>query len=72
MIGNEFISKNRVGGGVGLYLSNNFDFKVCDNVSGSGADVMGSLFIEIVRSNMKNVGVYRPQKRNVDAFVSKH
>ena len=36
---------------------------------------MESLFIEIVRSNTKNIAVeviYRPPNTNVDAFVSKH
>ena len=57
------------------YLSNNCDFKVRDDLSGSDADVMESLFIEIVRSNEKNIVVgviYRPPNTNVDAFVSKH
>ena len=78
MIGYEFIHKNRPdrsGGGVGLYLSNNCDFKVRDDLSGSDADVMESLFIEIVRSNEKNIVVgviYRPPNTNVDAFMSKH
>ena len=78
MIGYEFIHKNRPdrsGGGVGLHLSDNCDFKVRDDLSGSDADVMESLFIEIVRSNEKNIVVgviYRPPNTNVDVFVSKH
>ena len=43
MIGYEFIHKNRPdrsGGGVGLYLSNNYDFQVRDDLSGSDADVI--------------------------------
>ena len=46
-----------------------------DDLSGSDVDVMESLFIEIVRSNEKNIVVgviYRPPNTNVDAFVSKH
>ena len=49
MIGYKFIHKNRPdrsGGGVGLYLSNNFDFKMRDDMCGSDAGVMESLFIE--------------------------
>ena len=78
MIGYEFIHKNRSGrsgGGVRLYLSNNFNFKMHDDLCGSDADVMQSLFIEIVRSNGKNIVVgviYRPPNTNVDAFVSTH
>ena len=56
-------------------LSNNFNLKVQDDLSGIDEDVMESLFIEIVRSNTKNIAVeviYRPQNRNVDDFVAKH
>ena len=56
-------------------LSNNFDLKVQDDLTGIDEDVMESLFIEIVRSNTKNIAVeviYRPPNRNVDAFVAKH
>ena len=57
-------------------LPNNFDLKVQDDLSGIDEDVMmESLFIEIVRSNTKNIAVeviYRPPNTNVDAFVSKH
>ena len=56
-------------------LSNNFDLKVQDDLFGIDEDVMmESLFIEIVRSNTKNIAVeviYRPPNTNVDAFVSK-
>ena len=39
-------------------LSNNFDLKVQDDLSGIDEDVMmESLFIEIVRSNTKNIAV---------------
>ena len=59
IIGYEFIRKNRPdrsSGGVGLYLSNNLDFYFMrDDLSVSDADVMESLFIEIVRSNEKNI-----------------
>ena len=57
-------------------LSNNFDLKVRDDLSGIDEDIkMESLFIEIDRSNTKNIAVeviYRPPNRNVDAFVAKH
>ena len=78
MIAYEFIHKNRPdrsGGAVGLYLSNNFDFRVCDDLSGSDVDVIESLFIEIIRSNTKSIVVgviYRPLNKNVYAFVSKY
>ena len=78
MIAYEFIHKNRPdrsGGGVGLYLSNNFDFRVCDDLSGSDVDVMESLFIEINRSNTKSIVVrviYRLPNKNVYAFGSKY
>ena len=60
---------------VEVWDCNNCDFKVRDDLSGSDADVMESLFIEIVRSNEKNIVdgvIYRLPNTNVDAFVSKH
>ena len=57
-------------------LSNNFDLKVQDDLSGIDEDVMmESLFIEIDRSNTKNIAVeviYRPPNTNAESFVSKH
>ena len=74
--GFKFLHKhrlNRVGGGVGLYVSNDLEFKLREDLSISNVDIVESLFIEVTRPREKNVVVgivYRPPNQRVDDFVS--
>ena len=76
--GFNFIHKhrpNRTGGGVGLYISDNLDFKIRADLSFDDIDVAESLFIEISRPHGKNIiggVIYRPPNQRVGDFVSKH
>jgi hypothetical protein len=65
----------RVGGGVGLYLSNNFTVKSRDDLWFDDDELAESLFIEINKSPGKNtiVGViYRPPNQSVENFLTKY
>lgn len=76
--GYNFIHKhrsNRSGGGVGLYLSNELEFKIRGDLIIDEVETAESLFIEIVTSQGKNiiVGViYRPPNSNVSTFLIKY
>ena len=73
--GYDFVYKNRSsksGGGVGLYVSNNLNFKIRDDISGLNDGVMETLFIEIIRPHGKNIiigAIYRPPSQNVNDFI---
>ena len=48
--GYDFVFKNRSfksGGGVGLYVSNDLNFKICEDIRVPNEEVMEPLFIEI-------------------------
>lgn len=74
--GYEFIHKHRSsrpGGGVGLYLSNDLDYTTRVDVNID--EVAESLFVEINRSQGKNVIVgviYRPPNQNINEFINKY
>ena len=60
--------KDRTGGGVGLYLADNFDFK-CVDVT----ECAESLFVEISRPKEKNIVVgvvYKPPNQNLQDFMN--
>ena len=66
---------NRTGCRVGLYISDNLDFKIRADLSFGDIDVAESLFIEISRPHGKNIiggVIYRPPNQRVGDFVSKH
>ena len=73
--GYNFVYKNRSaksGGGVGLYVSDNLDFRIRTDIYAFEDEVMESLFIEIIRPHKRNVIVgiiYRPPNQNVNDFV---
>ena len=75
--GYTFISNHRAtksGGGTGLYLQDNLDYKICSDCNISDADVIESLFVEILVPRGKNiiVGViYRPPNHHLTDFLSK-
>ncbi|CAH3042846.1 unnamed protein product [Pocillopora meandrina] len=54
--GYNFVYKNRSvksGGGVGLYVSDNLDFRIRTDIYADEAEVMEALFIEIIRPHEK-------------------
>ena len=73
--GYDFVFKNRefkLGGGVGLYVSNDLNFKIREDIRVPNEEVMEPLFIEIIRPHGKNIIVgiiYRPPNQSVDVFV---
>ena len=73
--GFEFVCRNRqnrVGGGVGLYISNKFEFIIHEELNVTN-DVLESLFVELVNPNGKNIligVIYRPPRSNLDAFLT--
>jgi len=64
--GYKFLHKqlqNRTGGEVALYLSNDLEFKHCDDQSFSKTDIVETPFIKIIRPRENNIIVdieYRP------------
>ena len=74
MSGYKFIHNhrlNRAGGGVGLYCSDDLNYKVRKDLN-YDSDCAESLFIEIVKPRGKSsiVGVvYRPPGQNVNEFI---
>ncbi|CAH3040926.1 unnamed protein product, partial [Porites lobata] len=54
--GFKFLHKyrqNRTGGGVGLYISNDLEFKLREDLSLHNVDTVESLFIELIRPREK-------------------
>ena len=73
--GYNFVYKNRsakTGGGVGLYVPDNLDFRIHTDIYAYEDEVMELLFVEIIRSHERNVIIgiiYRPPNQNVSDFV---
>ena len=71
----EFVYRNRqnrVGGGVGLYISNKFGYIIHEELNVK-SDVLKSLFVELMIPNGNNIligVIYRPPRSNVDAFLT--
>ena len=65
--------ENRSGGGVGLYVSSNLNFKFWCNLDFLLPNVTESLFIESVKPQEKNIVtsvICRPPNQNVDEFLT--
>ena len=65
--------QTRTGVGVGLFVSNDLEFKHREDLSISNVDIVESLFIEVIRPREKNliVGImYRPPNQGIDDFVT--
>ena len=63
-----------LGGGDGLYLSDNLDYRIRKDIYADENEVMESLFIEIIRPHERNVIpllIYRPPNQNVNDFVTR-
>ena len=75
--GYNFVSNNRksrTGGGVGIYLHKDLDYKLLPNCHFSDSELIESLFVEINVPHGKNIivgTVYRPPNRNVASFLDK-
>ncbi|XP_068757218.1 uncharacterized protein [Montipora capricornis] len=75
--GFRFVHKyrqSRPGGGVGLYVSNDIEFKERKDFCFNDVDIAESLFIEVLRPRVKNIIVgivYRPPNQGVDEFLTK-
>ena len=75
--GYKFVSNHRTtkpGGGVGLYLQNSLEYKLCSKCNYTNPDLIESIFVEICIPNGKNIivgTVYRPPNQNVAAFLEK-
>ena len=73
--GFEFVFKNRnkrVGGGVGLYISENFEHIIHEEISVM-SDVAESLFVELINPDGKNIligVIYRPPRSNTNDFLT--
>ena len=71
----DFVFQNRSfksGGGVGLYVSNDLNFKIREDIRVPNEEVMEPLFIEILRPQGKNIIVgiiYRPPNQSVYNFI---
>ena len=64
--------KSKTGGGTGLYLKNNLQYKICSECTYSNSDVIESLFVEINVPQGKNIVVgviYRPPNQNTAVFI---
>ena len=60
--------KNRKGGGVGLYIKDDKNYKVRKDLSIHNEDIMESLFIEIINDKNKNIivgAIYRAPDSDV-------
>ena len=74
MPGYSFVSnhrKSKIGGGTGLYLENNLQYKICSECTYSNPDVIESLFVEINVPHGKNIVVgviYRLPNQNTAVF----
>ena len=65
--------KNRQGGGVGIYLADNLDYKIRENLKFENSETIDSLFVEVIVPKGKNliIGViYRAPDDNLLNFVN--
>ena len=75
--GYSFISnhrKSKTGGGVGIYLHNDLQYKLLNECKLSDPEVIESLFVEITVPHGKNIivgCVYRPPNQNTALFLDK-
>ena len=75
--GYNFLSCHRTarsGGGVGLYLRNDLEYRICSECNFSDPNIIESLFVEIFVPNSKNIVagvVYRSPNQNLSLFLDK-
>lgn len=64
--------KHKSGGGVGLFISNSFDFKIRSDLESKNPKIYESVFTEIIQQNNKNIilgCLYKPPDVDVDSFL---
>jgi hypothetical protein len=72
----DFVNVNRsnkIGGGVGIYITNQIKYKLCTDLNTSIENVIESVFIEIITAVGKNIIVsliYRPPNNKIDLYDS--
>ena len=75
--GYNFVHESRTdrsGGGVGLFVNNNINFKLRPDLSTFDSQIMESLFTEIIRPKLSNIiiwNIYRPPNSNMQMFIDK-
>ena len=75
--GYNFVSNhraNKIGGGVGLFIDQNFSYKILPEFNVSNANIIESLFVKICIPRHKNIiigVIYRPPSENTLEFVEK-
>ena len=75
--GYNFVSnhrKSKSGGGVGIYLQNDLEYKLRPDCNLSDPEVIETLFVEIIIPHGKNIivgTVYRPPNRNIAMYLEK-
>ena len=65
---------DRTGGGVGLFVNTDLNFKIRPDLSFFETQVLESIYIEIIRPNQSNVliwTIYRPPNSNFGLFIDK-
>ena len=72
--GFKFVYKRRdtrVGGGVGIYVSTNLNFKLRPDLNIDDENIAESLFVEIIRPKGNTIigVIYRPPGQNVNLFL---
>ena len=66
--------RDKTGGGTGLYIQDNLEYKLCSEFIISDPDTIESLFVEIQVPNGKNIivgTIYGPPNQNLEAFLDK-
>ncbi len=64
--------RNRTGGSVGIYISNELHIKSHNDLHFSDSNSIETLFIEVIKPRGKNIiigVIYRPPDQNLDTFV---
>jgi hypothetical protein len=64
---------NKKGGGVGIFISNNLNYKLRTDLNINKDGIVESLFIEIISTTGKNIvgTIYRPPSGNFEMFENK-
>lgn len=74
--GYDFVHKcrsDKPGGGVGMFVNNEIDFKLRHDIGIFDSQIMESVFIELPRANETNIiigTIYRPPNTNIQVFIA--
>ena len=65
------VRKNKHGGGVGLYVSHSYQFRVRDDLAVNFDDIIESQFIELTTKPKNSLAgiIYRPPNSKLDLFI---